>query len=148
MCLEPPPAVEANSLNLVELTAVTQHSQVLDQHPPIPLPVTGTLATISLKRKLAEENFGSALYLFAGPNRRSSIGSVLQELGWTITEIDILQGGKGHDLTHQVIQEKLLKRIRAGEFTLLLVSPPCDTFTRVKFANEWGPKTGKILRLP
>ena len=148
MCIEPPPAVEANSLNLVELTAVTQHSQVLDQHPPIPLPVTGTLATISLKRKLAEENFGSALYLFAGPNRRSSIGSVLQELGWTITEIDILQGGKGHDLTHQVIQEKLLKRIRAGEFTLLLVSPPCDTFTRVKFANEWGPKPGRSFDYP
>ena len=132
-----------DSNNLEESTAVIHHLQVLPQAQPGPISVQGTMATISKKRKLADENFGIALYLFAGPNRRSSIGSVLQELGWKIVEVDILQGGRGHDLTHKDVQEKLLHRIRGGEFSLLLLSPPCDTFTRVKFANDWGPKPGR-----
>ena len=100
--------------NLEESTAVIHHLQVLPQQQPGPISVYGTLATISKKRKLADENFGIALFFFAGPNRRSSIGSVLQELGWTIFEVDILQGGRGHDLTHKNIQGKLLERIRGG----------------------------------
>lgn len=33
-----------------------------------------------------------------------------------------------------------MKRIRNNEFDLILASPPCDTFSRVKFANSLGPR--------
>jgi hypothetical protein len=79
-----------------------------------------------------------ALYLFAGPKRRSGIAFLLGKLGWEVKEYDILRC-KSHDLTMPATQQLLLRRIVANEFSAVLGSAPCDTFTRVKFANNLGP---------
>jgi hypothetical protein len=55
-----------------------------------------------------------------------------------VLELDILRSNE-HDLSKVERQDKLIKRIKAGEFSLVLASPPCDTFSRVKFANNLGP---------
>lgn len=102
--------------------------------------------TISKKRKLHELSVGRALYLFAGPKRRSTIGPLLQKTNWIVDEVDILQGGKDHDLTRAAVQDKLLQRIAAHHYDLLLSSPPCDTFSRVKYANSWGPKPTRSMK--
>ena len=109
----------------------------------------GAKATIIKKRKVQELSNGSALYLFAGPKRKSSISAMLRKSNWFVLEIDILQGGSSHDLTRTGVRQKLLDRVAAGEFNLVLTSPPCNTFSRVKFANDWGPRpsrTAKFLR--
>ena len=85
-----------------------------------------------------------ALYLFAGPKRRSDVGEFLIADGWDICEIDILRS-RTHDLTKESLRAKLLRRIELGEFGAVLASPPCDTFTRVKFANNLGPKPARTF---
>ena len=100
------------------------------------------------KRKSEFITQGTALYLFAGPKRHSSIGTMLRNRGWTVTEVDILQGGKSHDLTLETVQNKLITRIEHGEFDALLTSPPCDTFSRVKFSNPWGPQPTRTSKHP
>lgn len=97
-------------------------------------------ATISKKRKLVSQAYAQCLYMFAGAKRRSSIGSILQAAGWQVTEIDILQGGPSHDVTRTEVQAKLMQEVASHKFRLLLCSPPCDTFSRVKWANRWGPQ--------
>ena len=85
-----------------------------------------------------------ALYLFAGLKRRSDVGEFLVSLGWDICEIDILRS-KSHDLTKETLRSKLLHRIEQAEFQAVLASPPCDTFSRVKFANNLGPKPSRTM---
>ena len=72
------------------------------------VPFTLCSAKPSKKRKLNEAFYGKALYLFAGPKRHSSIAGMLRHRGWDITEIDILQGGKQHDLTRAAVRDRLL----------------------------------------
>ena len=65
-----------------------------------------------------------------------------------MTEIDILQGGRKHDLTLPAVQEALLESIKQRQFDALLTSPPCDTFSRVKFSNQWGPRPTRTAEFP
>jgi site-specific DNA-cytosine methylase len=121
--------------------------EVLEEPSQFSLGVSsGISATVTKKRKLQEQYAGRALYLFAGPKRKSTIGPLLRKAGWEVVEVDILQGGKDHDLTRQVVQEKLLQKIASGYFDLILTSPPCDTFSRVKYANSWGPRPTRSMR--
>ena len=111
----------------------------------------GAAATIQKKRKCSIGqlgNGGSALYLFAGPRRKSTIGALLRKSGWNVTDVDILRGGKAHDLTLQAVQKTYLDEIRGRKYDLLLLSPPCDSFTRVKFANPWGPRPLRSKEFP
>lgn len=104
--------------------------------------------TIEFIRTLNSRSCGKALYLFAGEKRHSSIGSVLKTAGWEVVEVDILQGGKLHDLTLVKVQTLLLDRVKAREFDALLTSPPCDTYSRVKFSNDWGPRPTRTFDFP
>ena len=83
-----------------------------------------------------------ALYLFAGEKRHSSVADYLINLGWKIDEIDILRTRK-HDLTKKAFSQKLLDKIKSNCYTAVLGSPPCDTYSRVKFANRNGPRPSR-----
>ena len=83
----------------------------------------------------------TALYLFAGPRRRSAIGSILAKAGWRIHEVDILKQKK-QDLSKLSLQKFYLDRISSNYYQALITSPPCDTFTRAKFANHNGHLRG------
>ena len=103
-------------------------------------------------RKWKESNLSfnnlRAVYLFAGAKRKSEIGKMLRNTGWTIDEIDILRGGKEHDLTRPGIQQGILDKLRNSHYQLMLISPPCDSFTRVKFANTFGPRPVRSKEWP
>ena len=101
-----------------------------------------------IKNTAVSAQGGRAVYLFAGPKRRSEIGVLLKKAGWIVQEVDILRGGKNHDLTRQTVQKTLLQQIANGSFNLMLLSPPCDSFTRVKFANDWGPRPVRSMEWP
>ena len=54
-------------------------------------------------------------------------------------EVDLHIGGEDHNLLVQARQSVYLQRISEGEFDFVPASPPCNTVTRVQFANAWGP---------
>jgi hypothetical protein len=88
-----------------------------------------------------------AIYLFAGPHRQSDVGSMLREKGWDVNEIDILRDST-QDLTLPAVSNSILSDIRSGKYKALLASPPCDTFTRVKYANARGPAPQRSHQWP
>ena len=99
------------------------------------------LPSNSLSPSVSHNNVISAkrvLYIFAGAKRRASIGDLLSKRGWIVEELDILRSRK-HDLSRRHLREQLIGKVSASKYLLVISSPPCDTFTRVKFANNFGP---------
>ena len=92
------------------------------------------------------------LYLFAGPDRQSSLGHALCEeaalraaatpgirIQVVLEEIDTLRGGRDHDALNPALQDSLDQKVSQGHYDLVIVTPPCNTFTRSVFANRRGP---------
>ena len=75
-------------------------------------------------------------YLFSGRHRRASIAEELRRLcersgsGLRMEEIDIMIGGSAHDLLDAEKQANLLARIEDGEFDIVILSPPCGSWSR------------------
>ena len=84
-------------------------------------------------------------YLFSGPQRKSSIAQHLQKMcerdgfGLEVEEIDILIGGSEHDLLDSDAQEAIMARITAGDYDIIILSPPCATWSRARWSDGPGP---------
>ena len=90
------------------------------------------------------------LYLYAGEARKAELGTALNleasrlsnelhgEFSVVLEEHDILRGQKS-DLSNISTTSALLQRIKDGFYDLIIASPPCETFSRVKFQNKLGP---------
>ena len=85
------------------------------------------------------------VYFFSGHTRKASIKEHLEKLavehnvGVTVTEVDIMVGGSGHDLLAKAAQDGWIERIDSGEFDAAMWSPPCGTWSRSTWANDDGP---------
>ena len=95
------------------------------------------------------------LYLFAGARRKSGLARSLKiackgtGIAVTVDEIDILRGGRRHDLLSRKRQATFRDRIKRGYYHLTAASPPCGSFSRARSANRRGPKpirSKKFLR--
>ena len=106
----------------------------------VPLLIRGSGTT----GRLTDHSKPKALYLFAGLKRHSDVGEYLRGLGWEICEVDILRD-KSQDLSKESLQQRLLSKVQRGEFWAIIASPPCDTFSRVKYANDLGPRPSRSL---
>ena len=95
-------------------------------------------------RGIREVRRMKVLYLFSGAQRKTSVTSVLQQLAkkqgieCEIHDVDI-QNSPEWDLTKGGAQSSLLQRIKSGEFDVVLITPPCSTWSRVRGANCRGP---------
>lgn len=84
------------------------------------------------------------LYLFSGAQRKASVASFLQEqaagvgIQFELREIDI-QNSPEWDLADRSLQKRLLEELRQGHYHVVLVTPPCSTWSRVRGANCRGP---------
>lgn len=86
------------------------------------------------------------LYLFAGAERKTSVVSYLKSMaakkGWAVDALEVdLKRGDHFDLTQEGLQDSLVSRIVAGEFHVIICTPPCSTWSRVRCANMRGPPT-------
>ena len=63
----------------------------------------------------------------------------MREKGWTTIEMDILRSASD-DLSSQEKRDRIMTDLANGVYDALAASPPCDTFSRVKFANRFGPQ--------
>lgn len=84
------------------------------------------------------------LYLFAGAPRDTSVVRRLRllasEKGWGVSALEVdIKRGVEFDLTSDSLRDSLLRRLRKGEFHVVLCTPPCSTWTRVRCANMRGP---------
>lgn len=87
------------------------------------------------------------LYLFAGAERSTGVAPTLRRFshqyhkGFTVTieEWDICRGAD-NDLLNEEVQASLLRRVEAGEFCCVILTPPCASWSRAPWANPWGPR--------
>ena len=92
------------------------------------------------------------LYIFAGKARHADVGdwlrsmSILQQFELFLVEIDLLRpGGPGvNDVLDEEVWGQLIAQMSAGLFDVLVITPPCNTFSRARFAN-YSP-TSRPLR--
>ena len=75
-------------------------------------------------------------YLFSDISRKASIASELKRLctqsgaGLYVEEIDIYNGGSAMNLLDANIQSELEARIKDSQFDVVIISPPCSTWSR------------------
>ena len=86
------------------------------------------------------------VYFFSGIERKASIANKLKGLcsqqgfGLIFEEIDILVGGASHDLLDKEAQERFIQRIESGDIDVMILSPPCGTWSRANWANDLKPQ--------
>ena len=84
------------------------------------------------------------LYLFSGPSRKSdvrhSLGELCKERDITLEmfEVDICRD-PSMDLLDSSVAERCLREIENSEWDVVLVTPPCSTFSRARCVQP-GPR--------
>ena len=101
----------------------------------------------------------AVLYLFAGAERQAdfnlALHTAVDELRGSeesvfvkLEMVDILRGGSDHDLGDIGRQASFLERIDAGEFDVVIATPPCNTFSRSLFNRLPGPRPKRDMQWP
>ena len=86
----------------------------------------------------------SVLYLFAGPERKTDIGSCLRaickgkRIPINIFELDLCRD-PAHDLSNPALWTDILQRLQAAEFDAIILSPPCSSWSRAQYNPQGGP---------
>ena len=85
------------------------------------------------------------LYTFAGPKRKADLRKWLEikcgqaGVDLDMAEVDILRT-RSQDLMVSHHREQLRADVRGGQYDAAVTTPPCDTTTRVQWANNDGPR--------
>ena len=64
-----------------------------------------------------------------------------------MTEID-LQISDEHDMSDEDRWQELVTKIKKGDFDIIIMSPPCSTWSRAVWANRLGPKPVRSREFP
>ena len=89
------------------------------------------------------------LYLFAGPlGPVDGFAALAAAVGYRTTEIDLVRGDPSHDMLEQDNRERVLRDLRAGRYSAVLVATPCTTFSiargnRTDGAFQYGLRSAK-----
>lgn len=94
-----------------------------------------------------------ALYLFAGAERKSDLEDCLKQLQ---AEYDIevecnsidLVRGKDHDILEDQVWPKLRKDIQESKYNAVIITPPCNTFSRARHSSVPGPRPVRSRKYP
>ena len=91
------------------------------------------------------------LYVFAGAARDGDLRHWLEHFkgqhGLEVKEVDVLRG-QGFDVCRARVRRQLLEEVGRGKFALVVVSPPCSTFSRARYSGRPGPPPAPIGRFP
>ena len=94
-------------------------------------------------RSQAEKPILTVVYLFAGKKRHSDVAAFLKKaeteggVQVELHEFDIERSPQ-HDLTDTALWDKIFDTLKEGNW-VLIVSPPCNTFSRARFQNRCHP---------
>ena len=122
---------------------------------PVPLATVATPAPpVSSALLVRDPEILSVLYLFAGKERRADVGDHLRTLCAAtglqvkVVEVDILRDPVKHDLLSDQAWAELVRRVSDHEFQMVMATPPCNTHSRVVWANSQGPRPLRSKRYP
>lgn len=94
-----------------------------------------------------------ALVLFAGEARCGSLAHALRMARWEVDDVDILIGGRAHDLAVEGTQEAVCRAVQHGEYELVWLGVPCSSFSVLHLSAERPllrsrdqPRTGSRYR--
>ena len=93
------------------------------------------------------------LYLFSGKRRKCDMRHWLEKLGKgmevkvLMKEIDVLRGGKKHNMLLKAARGRILKEVEDGMYEAVIASPPWSTFTRARCTGT-GPRPVRSARFP
>ena len=85
------------------------------------------------------------LYLFSGPKRKSGLAKSLRRarkgtnVKFNIKEVDIIRGGRKHDMLIKTKRERIMKSVREGAWDMIAASPPRNTFSRARGQTARAP---------
>ena len=96
------------------------------------------------------------LYVFAGASRHADVGHWLRKMAveqgfkLTVEEVDILRpGGAGtNDVLDKQVWRGYVDKINSGLFQALVMTPPCNTHSRARYANMRGPRPLRSKQWP
>ena len=106
--------------------------------PLVPCPVTPPAIVELPARKF------HVLYIFAGKPRKADIKSELMAIAAassrevSVEEVDICRGS-GHDMLDDRVFNIYLHKIRRRHYDVVIVTPPCNTFSRARCNTGIGP---------
>ena len=85
------------------------------------------------------------LYIFSGKSRKGSVShwcSKLAKLRSKAVQVEMIDiKVKPHiDLTKKSNRDKLLEKMKQKRYDVLILSPPCSTFSRAPWSNRKGPR--------
>lgn len=95
----------------------------------------------------------SLLYVFAGQKRKSDVGEQLADLqrqgaiNLEILELDLLRS-EAHDVLQEEFWEATMKKLDAGFYKVLIITPPCNTHSRARNSGAPGPPPVRSKRYP
>ena len=95
----------------------------------------------------------ACLHLFSGPgDRHDGFSAILRQVGWDSLDVDIANVGEdgdrsSHDLSSDLLWDKLLAPLRQGAFDAVLCGTPCETFSAARHRAP-GPPPLRSLDFP
>ena len=82
------------------------------------------------------------VYLFAGKRRHSDIAAFLRKADSDVLRVELhefdIERSPQHDLTDAELWNQIFDTLREGSW-ILIVSPPCNTFSRARFQFQQHP---------
>ena len=80
----------------------------------------------------------AALVLFAGPSSNPhNIQHLLRARGIRVDSYDITEGDH-QNIADDAVWDPIMARLKAGDYAVLLASPPCSSFSRLR-GTPGGP---------
>ena len=123
-------------------------------------PPDGQIHILGIQNSSSVKHVWQVLYLFADVEREADLGSALRKsvdkMNFTggahfdvrVKNLDILRGGSAHALLSANTQGQVIAEIKSGTYHLLLLAPPCSTFSRALFSDRSYPQPARDFRHP
>ena len=73
--------------------------------------------------------WATALVVFAGPGHDADLAARLRARGIAVTVVDTKVGGAEHDVRRPGVGERLIERVRRGDYDVVFMAPPCESFS-------------------
>ena len=73
--------------------------------------------------------WATALVVFSGPGHENDLAARLRARGVRVDVVDTKVGGAAHDVLRQDVGGRLIARTRRGEYDVVFIATPCESFS-------------------
>ena len=89
----------------------------------------GRAAPVQRTWRRTSAAWATALIVFAGPGHDSDLAARLRARGVAVTVVDTKVGGAEHDVRQPLVGQRLIERVRRGDYDVVFAAPPCESFS-------------------